>query len=84
MKNDDKKLLKDCKKKIKKMYSLFFNNPEFEKFAVQDLLTRGKQTIEAIRSDPDLDLDDLEPSNLLTEVTTGTVTDPFCLSFLTD
>ena len=66
------------------MYSLFFNNPEFEKFAVQDLLTRGKQTIEAIRSDPDLDLDDLEPSNLLTEVTTGTVTDPFCLSFLTD
>ena len=79
---NDKELLKVYKKKIKKMYKIFFNSPEFEQFAVQDLLSRGTQTIEAIRADPDFDLDELTASNLSTKVKTGTVSDPFALGFL--
>ena len=82
-KNNDKELLKVCKKKIKKMYKLFFNNDDFEKFAVQDLLSRGTQTIEAIRADPEFDLDELRVGNASEKIKGGKVCDPFALSFLT-
>ena len=66
------------------MYKLFFNNADFEKFAVQDLLNRGTQMIEAIRADSELDLDELTAGNASEKVKEGSkVCDPFALSFLT-
>ena len=65
------------------MYKLFFNNAEFEKFAVEDLLKRGTTMIKAIRATTDLDLDDLTASNLSQKVDAEKVVDPFALSFLT-
>ena len=48
------------------MYKLFFNNAEFEKFAVQDLLQRGKKTIEVIRKeDSKINLEDLKVESLV-------------------
>ena len=51
------------------MYTLFFNDKAFEKFALEDLLKRGKQTIQAIRADPEYDLDDLTVTNYGEEIT---------------
>ena len=36
--NKDQSLLKACKGKIKSMYKLFFNNAEFESYAVANVL----------------------------------------------
>lgn len=63
-KNNDKELLKVCKKKIKKMYKLFFSSQEFERFAVQDVQNRGINMIKAIRAETELELDDLTASNV--------------------
>ena len=46
------------------MYKLFFNDASFEKFAVDDLVKRGVQTIEAIRENPEFDLDELTVSTM--------------------
>lgn len=81
-KNDDKELLKNCKKKLKKMYKLFFNDPGFEKFVVQDIMNRSIKLIEAIRADSELDLDELTVSNMTEKVKTKDLSDPFALSFL--
>ena len=64
------------------MYKLFFNNADFEKFAVADLLTRGTQMIATIRAEEDLDLDELKAINVSQKVKAEKVVDPFALSFL--
>lgn len=46
------------------MYVLFFNEPSFEKFAVEDMISRGVKTIKAIRKDPEFDLDELKISDM--------------------
>ena len=66
------------------MYKLFFNDERFEQFAVRDLIDRGVSTIQAIRNEPDLDLDELKAANMDTLVKSGKVSDPKCLSFLTE
>ena len=76
-------MLKTCKKKIKKMYGLFFNDASFEKFAIDDLQRRGLKTIEAVRADEDLDLDELKVATLSTKFKgKDHVTDPLAVSFL--
>lgn len=62
--NNDQELLKECKKKIKKIYELLLQDEKFETFAVSDILRRGKETIEAIRAEDELDLDELKVTNL--------------------
>lgn len=64
------------------MYKLFFNNPEFEKFAVSDLIQRGTQTIKIIRNDPDIDLDEVTLSDLCAK--NPLVSNPFAFSFLAE
>ena len=64
------------------MYKLFFNNADFEKFAVADLLNRGTQMIASIRAEPDLDLDDLTAINISQKIKADKAVDPFALSFL--
>ena len=67
------------------MYKLFFTNAQFEKFAVQDLLTRGSEMIVAIRAEGDIDLDELTAMNVSQKVKAKEkVVDPFALSFLTE
>ena len=81
--NQDKDLLKVCKKRIKSMYKLFFNNAAFEKFAVQDLLQRGTQTIEIIRrDDAKIDLEGVTVSDLIKK--NHDISDPVALSFLAE
>jgi len=83
-KNSDKELLQACKKKIKKIYELLLNDGQFEKFSIQDILKRGKETIEAIRANDDLDLDDLRMTKLNTQVRAPegtTLSDPCAVCF---
>ena len=46
------------------MYKLFFNDTSFEQFALRDLVERGIHTIEAIRANPEFDLDELRVSSM--------------------
>lgn len=64
------------------MYKLFFNNLEFEKFAVKDLLKRGCENISAIREDDDFDLDELTVENASKKLSKAKISNPFVLSFL--
>ena len=63
-KNNDAELLKQCRKKIKKIYKLLLQDEMFEAFAVADILKRGKDTVQILRSNEDLDLDELKVSNM--------------------
>lgn len=65
-KTNDMALLKECQKKIKKIYVLLLNDSRFEKFAISDIINRGMETIESIRADEDLELDFLTIQNMNT------------------
>ena len=56
--------MKECKKKIKKIYQLLFSDEKFENFAINDIVTRGIDTIEQIRADEELELDFLSLQNM--------------------
>ena len=57
---NDKKIMKVSKMKVQKIYSLLLEQEDFQTFAASDIIRRGKEIIEAIRSDDDLDFDELK------------------------
>lgn len=61
---NDKKIMKVSKMKVSKIYSLLLEQENFQTFAVSDIIRRGKEIIEAIRSDDDLDFDELKVLNM--------------------
>ena len=78
----DKAILKECKGKIKSMYRLFFNNDNFEKFIIKDVMNRGIETITYIKSNPEtVDLGKISLDKLLKE---DKISDLMVLSFLTE
>ena len=60
--------MKECRRKIKKIFNLLSSDSEFEQFSLRDLLQRGRETIEVIRADDDLELEQLKLENLGTAV----------------
>ena len=64
------------------MYKLFFNNENFEKFIIKDVMNRGIETITYIKSNPEtVDLNKISLDKLLKE---DKISDLMVLSFLTE
>ena len=78
----DKKAYKEKQEHIDKLISFLFQSKEFEKFAVQDLVKRGTETIKSILSEEELDLDEIEVKNLQKQVKKGKVSDPRSIDFI--